>query len=119
MKKFFVFMFACTFTALIVCLLGVRVLINSENKIDNYILHYYSGYYRYDLMTKRNKVYINKKEMAICFRPTCPERLVQSDVVYLKEKYVAFFENVFSDGTNEKVISKNDISESDYKTLLG
>lgn len=115
MKK--LFMLALVLTAVITGLFCVRILINNKYIIDNYTLHYYTSYYRYDLITKRNKIVVNKNEMAICFVAPCPERLVDKRTIYLNEKYIRFFKNVFSDGTNEKNISRNDLSESDYIIL--
>ena len=118
MKKSFIFVILSLVLLVLVSMVGIKTFKNSSYIIDNYTLHYYyESNYRYDVTTIKSKIIVNKNQMDICSVAPCPEEIVDSKNIDLNEEYVNFFKNVFNDGTNEKTVTKNDLSSDDYKTL--
>ena len=107
----------------ILCLtLTALFLVNKANKkeveIVDYVVHYYTGIYVYDVNIKDDTMYVEKNEVVMCIQAPCDPIKVDSFKIKFKEEYQELIDNLFKDkNTKEITITNNDLSDEEIKII--
>lgn len=113
MKKKMLCILISGFT-LILCSL---IIIPTIKKPD-YIIHYYSGLFTYDIEVKKKNMLVRKKEIVQCIKAPCEPIEIDNFKVKYKDEYKKLIKNLFkNEKSNEITISKTMVNEDDIKIL--
>lgn len=107
--------------ALLIFSLIVILVIKNNRKtiaIDNYVIHYYLENNIYDIETKKNNIYVNKREIVYCIKAPCPTLDAGSFKVEYTDEYVNFIEGLFKDkDIKELTIIKEELSDEESSIM--
>lgn len=99
----------------LVCIITILLIVLSGKKtrtIDRYVIHYYSSNYIYDITTKSDYIYIEKREVVVCVQSPCYPLPIGNFKIKYTDEYMDFIEELFKDKeTKELVISTNELND--------
>lgn len=106
----------------VVLFLGLIAFLLNKNGLGtaDYTVHYHSDFYTYvyDIEVKGDTLYVEKKEVVMCFRAPCNPITVDSFKVKYSEEYQELMENLFKDkDTKEITITKSDLSDKEKEIM--
>ncbi len=92
---------------------------NTNRVVDNKVIHYYYGYYLFDIEINEEKLDVTRYTVVQCIQAPCDPIKDKMFTVNNKDEYDELFNRIFSNSEEkEKTIYSDKLSNDEYQVLL-